>query len=132
MIYRIFSIVYLMFFIVVNFDPEALKIYGWQEWLCIVNSMAGLIGLIAYAFREKLLNKTFWQYFLFIYVIVDVVYMVWLGRPAAEKMGSKQTEWLINVLNIALDVPVVYALYRLQGKWNSLFETTTVTKQPDK
>jgi hypothetical protein len=36
---------------------------------------------------------------------------------------------LINALNIALDMPVVYALYQLQGKWNGLF---TITQQPDK
>jgi hypothetical protein len=129
MIYRIFSIFYLLFFIVVNFDPEALKMYGWQEWLCIGNSLIGLMGLVIYAFREKFLNKTFWQYYLFVYVIIDAAYIVWLGRPAAEKTGSKETEWLINALNIALDMPVVYALYQLQGKWNGLF---TITQQPDK
>jgi hypothetical protein len=121
MLFKIFSILYLFLYLFTNFNPRFIKLLGWQEWLTIGNTLIGILGMISYAFKIKIFNKLFWQYFLFIFIGIEITYMVWLGKPLIEKANVKEMVWLNNAINIILELPIVYVLFRLQQKWESLY-----------
>src|SRR2546423_15191772 len=50
--------------------------------------LIALIGIYAYVFRKKILTKLFWQYFLGIYVLIDVLYLIYASVPTAPFISS--------------------------------------------
>src|SRR6266567_2974610 len=67
------------------FDP------GYHLFTQIVMAIIFLIalfGLYEYVFRKHFFPKLFWQYFLGIYILIDVVYLIYATAPTAPLLSS--------------------------------------------
>ena len=79
-----------------------------------------VLGVYAYVFRKKILNPLFWQYFLGIYILIDLVYLIYSAAPHAPLVSSlsflavyDNTTILDTLIDVAIDIPLMYAIYRL-------------------
>jgi hypothetical protein len=84
--------------------------------------LIALYGLYEYVFHKELLTKLFWQYFLGIYILTDVLYLIYATAPHAPIISSlafltiykDDTYLLLNaIIGVLIDIPLLYALYRL-------------------
>src|SRR5690349_17647878 len=81
-----------------------------------------LYGLYEYVFKKRLVSKLFWQYFLGIYILIDVLYLIYAFFPTVPLISAlgfltiyKDTNYLfLNALfGVLIDIPLLYAMYRL-------------------
>jgi hypothetical protein len=79
-----------------------------------------VVGVYSYVFRKKLLNQLFWQYFLGIYILIDLVYLIYSAAPNAPILSSlsflavyDNTTFIETLIDVAIDIPLMYAIYRL-------------------
>ena len=89
----------------------------------ILTSGLAVVGLYTYAFQKQLLPRRFWQYYFWIYLVLDVVFFGYVFLPASLSkylsflMVYPNTSVLDSFINTALDIPLLYALFRVsQGK----------------
>lgn len=82
--------------------------------------LVAVIGMYSYAFRKKLLTQLFWQYFTGIYVLIDLIYLVYAAAPQAQGISAlsflsiyKETSFVDTLIGVGLDLPLIYALFRL-------------------
>lgn len=90
-----------------------------QIAIMIVFAIA-VVGMYGFAFHKKLATQLFWQYFTWIYALLDLVYLVYAAAPTAPVLSNlsflqiypNQT-FLEILLGVGIDIPLVYAMYRL-------------------
>ena len=127
MFFRIYTIFYLLLYLYITFSPEVLVHYGIWEWVDVAVMLTGLSGMTAYAFQFRLLMRKFWEYYFYLFIIFELVYMSWLQVPLIKKMELQQYSSVNNVINAIMMLPIGVALFRLQQRWDLLFIDT---KQP--
>lgn len=95
----------------------------------LVLFLIAVTGLYGYIYQKKFLTPIFWQYFLGIYFLIDLVYLIYSIVPHALIVSylsflsiyPSDKYSLINALfGVAIDIPLMVALYRF-GKGH-LFE----------
>ncbi|MBN1308119.1 MAG: hypothetical protein JXA18_09395, partial [Chitinispirillaceae bacterium] len=59
----------------------------------------------------------FWEYFFYLFIIFEMVYMTWLQLPLLEKLHMNEHVAASNLINTAMMLPIVYMLFRLQQRW---------------
>ena len=81
-----------------------------------------VFGLYGYINKKKFLSPLFWQYFLGIYVLIDIIYLIYAAAPQAPLISylsflsiyQKDKYSLISALfGVAIDIPLMVAMYRL-------------------
>ena len=81
-----------------------------------------LFGLYEYVFRKQFIPKLFWQYFLGIYILIDFLYLIYAIAPTAPLISLlnfltiyHDDNYLIlnTLIGVIIDIPLLYALYRL-------------------
>ncbi len=82
--------------------------------------LIAVVGVYSYVFRKKILNQLFWQYFLGIYILIDLVYLAYVAAPHASLLSSlsflevySNTTLADTLIDIAVDIPLIYAIYLL-------------------
>src|SRR5579864_2618857 len=50
--------------------------------------LIALFGLFEYVFHKQLIPKLFWQYFFGIYILIDVLYLIYAIAPHASIISS--------------------------------------------
>ncbi|MGH7203535.1 MAG: hypothetical protein ACREHC_03780 [Candidatus Levyibacteriota bacterium] len=82
--------------------------------------LIAVVGVYSYVFRKKILNQLFWQYFLGIYILIDLVYLAYVAAPHAPLLSSlsflavySNPSLADTLIDIAVDIPLLYAIYRL-------------------
>lgn len=77
-------------------------------------------GMYSFAFQKKLLTQVFWQYFMWIYGLLDLIYLIYAAAPRAPIISSLSflqiypNQGFIDVLiGVAIDIPLLYAMYHL-------------------
>ena len=121
MFFRIYTIFYLLLYLYITFSPIVLVHYGIWEWIDVIVMVTALTGMIAYAFQAKLLNRKFWEYYFYLFIIFELVYMTWLQVPLIEKLQLKKYMSINNLINAVMMLPIGVALFRLQQRWDVLF-----------
>jgi hypothetical protein len=121
MFFRIYTIAYMLFYLYLSFNQEAVSRYGIWEWVEITVVVTAFAGMASYAFQTRLLTRRFWVYYRYIFIIFELVYMTWLQQPLLEKLEVEQYATSSNLINVILFAPVVYALVQLEKRWNKLF-----------
>ena len=124
MLFRIYTVFYILLYLSVTFSPKMLKLYGIWEFVDIAVMSVALTGMVAYTFVVKLLVKKFWEYFYYIFILYELVYMTWLQVPLLTKLNLVDQFAMSNLFNILMMVPVAFALYRLQQRWLTIFPST--------
>ena len=120
-LFRFYTIVYLLLYLYVTFTPEMLKHYGIWEWVDIAVMAVALAGMTAFAFAVRLLVKRFWEYFFYLFIIYELLYMTWLQLPLLEKLNLTDQITVSNAINLFMMLPLAFALHRLQQQWDRLF-----------
>lgn len=116
MFLRIYSIIYLLMYLMMYVNTSIYGFFGWAEWVEFGISMISVVGLLSYAFKIKILFRSFWTWFLYIFIIFELVYMPWLQEPLLEKADMVELGQLDSLLNAILEFPAAYAIYKLQQK----------------
>ncbi|MBN1576678.1 MAG: hypothetical protein JW913_09015 [Chitinispirillaceae bacterium] len=129
MLFRIYTVFYLLLYLFVTFDPKAIVHYGVWEAIDIVVMLVSLAGMAAYTFQFRIINRRFWEYFFYLFIIFEMVYMTWLQFPLLEKLHLNDHVAASNLINTVMLLPIVYALFRLQQRWNTMFPAAG-TKPP--
>ena len=84
--------------------------------------IVAVIGLYGYIFRKDILSQVFWQYFLGIYILIDLLYFIYTAAPHAPLISSLSFIAVSKIDNlsiisafigVAIDIPLLYSLYRL-------------------
>ncbi len=84
--------------------------------------LIALFGLFEYVFHERFVPRLFWQYFLGIYILIDIIYLIYALFPTVPILSSlsfltiykDDNNLLINAIaGVAIDIPLLYAMYRL-------------------
>lgn len=84
--------------------------------------LIALFGLYEYVFHKQIVSKLFWQYFLGIYILIDILYLIYSLAPHAPFISSlafltiykNDSSLLLNaIIGVAIDIPLLYALYQL-------------------
>lgn len=77
--------------------------------------------MFSFAFRKKIFTPLFWQYFAWIYALLDGIYLVYISAPSAPLLS-----WLSflqvypeqtfgeALLGVTVDLPLIYALFQLR------------------
>jgi len=118
MLLKIFSVYYALFYLVYTFYPSNITFNGRWEWVDMVFMVTALTGMLSYAFGFRILTRRFWDYFFYLFIIYELLYMTWLQRPLLEKLGKVGEEGLSNAVNIFLMGPLAFSVFRLQQRWN--------------
>ena len=118
MFFRIYTVFYFLLYLYVTFDPKMLIHYGAWEAVDIVVMLTSLAGMAAYSFRFRIISRKFWEYFFYLFIIFEMVYMTWLQLPLLEKLHMNEHIATGNFFNIIMMLPIVYTLFRLQQRWN--------------
>lgn len=86
----------------------------------IVTYCIALIGLYSYVFNKKILNITFWKIYLWFYLLLDAVYLLYILFPTFTLIHFLSFISIYQdnsvegtVIDTALDIPLLYALFRL-------------------
>jgi hypothetical protein len=97
-------------------------IHIFSQIIYAVIFLVAVVGLYGYIFRKDILNPVFWQYFLGIYILIDVLYFIYAAAPHASFISSlsfmainpiNNLSLVSTIIGVAIDIPLLYALYRL-------------------
>jgi len=98
---------------------------GYHLFTQIVMAIIFLIaffGLYEYIFKKQFLPKIFWQYFLGIYVLIDLLYIIYAVAPTVPLISflsfltiyqNDKYLFLNALIGVLIDIPLLYAMYRL-------------------
>ena len=120
-IFRAYTVLYILLYGYVTFAPEMLKLYGTWEMVDIVVMGTALTGMVASTFGIRILAKRFWEYFFYLFIIYEFLYMSWLQLPLLEKLHLTEQMATSNLVNVFMMLPVGFSLFRLQQRWDFLF-----------
>lgn len=126
MLFRVYTIAYMLFYLYLSFNEEMVSHYSIWEWIEIVMVVTAFSGMISYAFQTRLLTRRFWEYCQYVFIIFELVYMTWLQQPLLEKLELEQYATSSNLINVILFAPIIYALVQLTKKWDELFPENKV------
>lgn len=118
---RSYTTLYLLLYLYITFTPDMLRHYGLWEWADIVVMTVALAGMTAYAFRFRIFFKRFWEYYFYLFIIYELIYMTWLQLPLLEKLNLMDQVAISNAVNVFMMLPVGFALFRLQQRRDALF-----------
>jgi|GEM_PF-6199828 len=119
MVLRVYTVFYLLLYLFVTFNPANMALYGVWEFVDIIIMITSIVGMAAYAFEFRVASHRFWEYFFYLYIIFEAVYMSWLQGPLLEKMEMAEHASQSNMINAVMMAPAVYALYRLRQSWSA-------------
>lgn len=93
-----------------------------------------LIGLYAFLFHKNIVTPTFWKYFFWLNVFLDITYFLYSFYPNFPLLhyysylepGDVRPLWEI-MLAVAADLPLLFALYKLSK--NEFFTPKKITPQ---
>lgn len=119
MLLRIYTVFYLLFYLVYTFSPKSIALNGTWEWVDIGFMLTALFGMFSYAFEFRVLQRRFWDYFFYLFVIYELVYMAWLEAPLLAKLDMSDKAAITNTVNILMMAPVAWALFKLPQRWNN-------------
>ncbi len=80
------------------------------------------VGLYGYIFQKNILSQVFWQYFLGIYILIDILYLIYTAAPSTpfisglsfmEVYKSDNFSLINAAIGTIIDIPLLYALYRM-------------------
>jgi hypothetical protein len=117
MFFRIYTVFYLLLYLFITFDPKIIIHFGAWEVVDIIVMLTSLAGMAAYSFRFRIINRTFWEYFFYLFIIFEMAYMTWLQLPLLEKLHLNEHVAASNLINAVMMLPIVYTLFRLQQRW---------------
>lgn len=123
-LFRVYTAVYILLYLFVTFSPEMLKLYGIWEGVDILVMGTALTGMVASTFGIRILVKRFWEYFFYLFIIYEFLYMSWLQLPLLEKLHLTDQMAMSNLVNVFMMLPVGFSLFRLQQRWDFLFVKT--------
>jgi hypothetical protein len=127
MFFKVYTGFYLLLYLYITFSPKVLIHYGVWEWVDVVVMLTALSGMVAYAFQLRLLSRKFWDYYLYFFIIFELVYMTWLQVPLIQKLELQNYAGINNVINAIMMLPIGFALFRLQQQWEVLFNSSEQT-----
>jgi hypothetical protein len=130
-LFRVYTAVYILLYLFITFSPEMLKLYGIWEMVDIVVMGTALTGMVASTFGIRILVKRFWEYFFYLFIIYEFLYMSWLQLPLLEKLHLTDQMAMSNMVNVFMMLPVGFSLFRLQQRWDILFVKTNEKKSGD-
>jgi hypothetical protein len=130
MFFRIYTVFYILFYSYMTFNPKNVVHYGVWEWVDIVMMIISLCGMAAYTFHVRILIRKFWDYYVYLFIIFELVYMTWLQFPLFEKLGLTDYIAINNLINILMMLPIVYALFRLPQRWETWFSAPVEKSVP--
>ncbi len=130
-LFRVYTAVYILLYLFVTFSPEMLKLYGIWEMVDIFVMGTALTGMVASTFGIRILEKRFWEYFFYLFIIYEFLYMSWLQLPLLEKLHLTDQMAMSNMVNVFMMLPVGFSLFRLQQRWDFLFVKTDEKKNGD-
>ncbi len=93
-----------------------------NQIILMVLFLIAVFGLYGYIYQKKFLSPVFWQYFLGIYVLIDVIYLIYSAAPAAPFISflsfltiykPNNYTFISALFGVAIDIPLMYVLYRL-------------------
>lgn len=86
----------------------------------IVTYCLALIGLFSFVFSRKILTSTFWKIYFWFYLLLDVIYLMYVLIPHTPLTHFlsfiaiyEDNSVVGTVIDTALDIPLIYALYRI-------------------
>ncbi len=97
-----------------------------------------IIGLYGYVFQKRILTKLFWQYFFGIYILTDILYLIYAAAPHAPLISSlvfleiyKDSKYLFlnAVIGVVIDIPLLYAMYRITK--GEVYQPKTMEKKKE-
>ena len=124
---RIYTVFYILLYFYTTFSPDMLELYGMWEWVDMAVMAVALTGMTAYAFGARILTRRFWEYYFYLFIIYEQIYMAWLQMPLLEKLHLSEQVLLSNTVNLLMMLPLAFALFRLQQRWDRLFPETGLT-----
>ncbi len=119
MFFKVFFFIYCVLIASSPFVPNALESYEWPQWISHALSFISMVGVFSYAFRKRILQRAHWVGVAVVYVVYELLYYLWLGKPYIE--GISSNVWLSYIVAILLDIPIVFALIKLPVTWESHF-----------
>jgi len=99
--------------------------------------LIALFGLYEYVFKKQFLPKLFWQYFFGIYILIDILYLIYAVAPSAPLLSSlsflsiypdDKYLFLNAFIGVAIDIPLLYAMYRLTKE--EVYKPKVIHKKP--
>lgn len=124
MFLKIYTVFYIAVYLVLVLNPAVIKHYGIWEAIDSAVMATALTGMVAYTFKVRVFIRKFWEYYLYVFVIFELVYMTWLQMPLLEKLGVRSEATINDLFNVCMMLPLAYALFRLQQRWDALFRET--------
>jgi hypothetical protein len=113
-------------------------IHIFTQVVLLVLFLVAVVGLYGYIYQKKFLSPVFWQYFLGIYFLIDVVYLIYSVAPQSSILSylsflsiykPDQYSFISALFGVAIDIPLMVALYRL-GK-NEVHEPNVKNSKKD-
>ncbi len=117
MFFRIYTVFYILLYLFITFDPKMIIHYGIWEITDMVFMATSLVGMAAYSFQFRIINRRFWEYFFFLFIIFEMLYMTWLQLPLLDKLKIKDHVGISNIINVLLMLPIGYTLFLLPRRW---------------
>jgi hypothetical protein len=97
-------------------------IHIFTQIVVILLFLVAVVGLYGYIYRKKIFSHIFWQYFLGIYLLIDIVYLIYSAIPNAPVISflsfltiykPDNYSFIEAIFGVAIDIPLLYALYQL-------------------
>jgi len=97
-------------------------IHIFTQIVLILLFLVAVIGLYGYIFQKKIFSGIFWQYFLGIYLLIDIIYLIYSAAPNTPLISSfsfltiykpDNFSFINAVFGVVIDIPLIYALYLL-------------------
>src|SRR6266576_2692721 len=97
-------------------------IHIFTQIVLILLFLVAVIGVYGYIYRKKIFSHIFWQYFLGIYLLIDIIYLIYAAVKNAPFISSlsflaiskpDNFSFIDAIFGVVIDIPLLYALYRL-------------------
>ena len=128
-LWKIISIILILIVIFAIID-DSTHIARWRifDWITSIELIIFMVGLFSYSFSIIILSKGFWKAFFIIYLLTTVyeysiqiiphkiIYSFSLPIGYSTHLNYNQPEYLVIIINLLIQLPLFYPLYRLANK----------------
>ena len=127
--WKIYFIIFSLLLLFAYYDliSRGITIYDFAD---IVISLTALTGLFGYTFSKKIHSQSLWRIWLFVIVIWDLFYNIYLTAILCVAQGVAQGEENINIaemfIALILIFPAYIALYLYGYKSTALWENKNI------
>ena len=127
--WKIYFIIFSLLLLFAYYDliSRGITIYDFAD---IVISLTALTGLFGYTFSKKIHSQSLWRIWLFVIVIWDLFYNIYLTAILGVAQGVAQGEENINIAEMfiafILIFPAYIALYLYGYKSTALWENKNI------